>query len=157
MNHRNVALGTMLAAGLLFAASDSIAKEKQLKKSDLPPAVQTAADEQSKGATVLGYASEVENGKVQYEVQLTVQGHSRDVTLAPNGSVLEVEQQVDFNELPAAVREALTKKAAAGTITKVESLTKLGSLVAYEAQVRKGSKRWEVQVGPAGQSLAHPE
>jgi uncharacterized membrane protein YkoI len=157
MNRRNFTIFIMLVLGLLFAVSESSAKEKQLKRSDLPAAVQATADEQSKGAKILGYASEMEQGKLQYEVQLMVNGHSRDVTIAPDGGVLEVEEQVDLNELPAAVREGLKKKADARTITKVESLTKHGSLVAYEAQVKKGNKTSEVQVGPAGETLAHPE
>jgi biopolymer transport protein ExbD len=157
MNRRNFTACIVLVLGLLFAVSVSPAKEKQLKKSDLPPAVQATADEQSKGATVLGYASEVEEGKLQYEVQLKVNGHSRDVTIAPNGGVLEVEEQVELNELPAEVREGLKNKADTGTIGKIESITKHGSLVAYEAHVSKGNKKWEVQVGPAGKPLAHPE
>lgn len=132
-------------------------KERTLQKSDLPAAVQKTADEQSKGATVRGYASEVEDGKLQYELQLTVNGHSKDVSIASDGTVLEVEEQVDLSALPAGVREGLQKKAGAGKIAKVESLTKGGKLVAYEAQVLTGTKHSEVQVGPNGQSLAHPE
>jgi hypothetical protein len=59
--------------------------------------------------------------------------------------------------LPTAVKEGLTKAAGAGTISKVESLTKGGKLVAYEAVVKTGTKRSEVQVGPDGKKLAHPE
>ena len=44
-----------------------------------------------------------------------------------------------------------------GTIAKIESLTKNGKLVAYEAVVKTGTKRSEIQVGPDGQKLAHPE
>jgi hypothetical protein len=51
----------------------------------------------------------------------------------------------------------LQKAAGEGKIVKVESLTKHGTLVAYEAQVRKGSKTSEVQVGPDGGTLAHEE
>ncbi len=144
----------VLAMGVMSIAA---VKDKALKKSDLPAAVRKTADEQSKGATVRGYASEVEDGKLQYELQLTVGGHSKDVSIAPDGTVLEVEEQVDLAALPAAVREGLQKKAGAGKIAKVESLTKSGKLVAYEAQVLTGKKRSEVQVGPDGQPLAHPE
>jgi hypothetical protein len=149
-------VGVCLLASFLVANS-AAAQEKQLKKSDLPAAVQKAADEQSKGATVRGYASEVEDGKLQYELQLTVNGHSKDVSIAPDGSVLEIEEQVVLDALPATVREGLQKKAGAGKITKVESLTKHGTLVAYEAQVLTGKKKSEVQVGPDGKPLAHPE
>jgi hypothetical protein len=39
----------------------------------------------------------------------------------------------------------------------VESITKNGKLVAYEAAVKTGTKNSEVQVGPDGKKLAHPE
>ncbi len=45
------------------------------------------------------------------------------------GTVVEVEEQVALDALPAAVRTALQAKAGKGTIRRVESLTKHGSLV----------------------------
>jgi hypothetical protein len=56
-----------------------------------------------------------------------------------------------------AVQYALKKRAGNGTIGKIESLTKRGKLVAYEAHVKTGAKRSEIQVGPNGEKLAHPE
>jgi uncharacterized membrane protein YkoI len=141
----------------VLCGSSAQAQEKHLKKSDLPAAVQKTADEQSKGATVKGYSSETEDGKLLYELSLTVSGHSKDVAIAADGTVVEVEEQVDLDKLPAAVRDALKKKAGAGTIAKVESLTKKGTLVAYEAQVNTAGKKSEIQVGPDGKDLAHPE
>jgi uncharacterized membrane protein YkoI len=141
----------------LVLAVGASAQEKKIKKSDLPPAVQKTADEQSKGATVKGYSTEVEDGKTLYEVELTVNGHSKDVSMSPEGAVVEVEEEVTLDSLPAEVREGLKKKAGAGKITKVESLTKQDKLVAYEAQVRTNGKKSEVQVGPKGETLAHPE
>jgi hypothetical protein len=47
--------------------------------------------------------------------------------------------------------------AAARKLVKVESLTKHGKLVAYEAQVITGGKKNEVQVGPDGKPLDHEE
>jgi hypothetical protein len=55
------------------------------------------------------------------------------------------------------VREGLQQRAGTGKIGKVESLTKRGTLVAYEAHVLTGTKRSEVQVGPDGKPLAHEE
>jgi biopolymer transport protein ExbD len=157
MKHGKLLLSGILALSILFTVGKAFAQEKKLNKSDLPPAVQKTADEQSKGATVKSYGSEMDHGKLQYEVQLTVNGHSKDVTIAADGSVIEVEEEVDFDALPAAVRDALQSKAGAGKIAKVESLTKHGTLVAYEAQVRTGKKHSEIQVGPNGQTLARKE
>ena len=151
---------TLLSASalLLFLVATSLpAKEKPVKRSELPPAAQKTADEQSIGATVRGYASETENGKLEYEVETTVAGHTRDVSIAPDGTVLEIEEEVAISSLPSGVRSALEAKAGHGTITKVESLTKGGKLVAYEAHVRSGKKHLEIQVGPDGKSLPHEE
>jgi hypothetical protein len=149
---------TVAALLLTFAvAAQAAAQDKKLKRSDLPPAVGKTADAQSVGATVRGYSSETEDGQLSYEVALTVNGHDRNVGIAPDGTVLEIEDEVAFDSLPAAVRAGLTQAAGAGKISKVESLTKKGAIVAYEAQVLTGTKRSEVQVGPDGKPLAHPE
>lgn len=138
-------------------ATRAAAQEKQLKRSDLPAAVQKTADAQSAGATVRGYSSETEDGQLEYEVAMTVHGHGRDVSIAPDGSVLEIEEEIALDSLPAPVRAGLQQKAGSGKIVKVESLTKHGTIVAYEAQVRTGTKRSEIQVGPDGKPLAHEE
>jgi hypothetical protein len=133
------------------------AQERKLTRSQLPPAVQRWADEQTKAATVRGYSTEKDEGRTVYEVEMTVGGRNRDVTLDSTGAVLEVEEQVPFDSLPETVRAGLKQAAGAGQITNVESLTKRGTLVAYEAHVRTGDKRSEIQVGPDGKPLAHPE
>jgi len=142
---------------LTAIASQAAAQEKKLKRSDLPAAVQRSADEQSVGARVGGYSTEKENGQDVYEVEMTVHGHGRDVTIGADGTVLEIEEQVALDSLPAAVQAGLRQLAGSGRITKVESLTKRGTLVAYEAQVRTGTKRSEIQVGPDGKKLAQPQ
>jgi hypothetical protein len=145
-----------MIAVLLLLLSTS-ARERHIKKSDLPASVQKAVEEQAKSGKVLGYSTEVEGGQREYEVETIVNGNSRDITFAPDGNVLELEQQVDIDDLAAEVREGLKAKRGSGTITKVESLTKRGKLVAYEAKVRKAAKSHEIQVGPDGKSLARPE
>jgi DNA-binding protein YbaB len=147
-----------LTIAQLFLLSGTIAaQEKQLQRSDLPAPVQKTADAQSKGATVTGYKKETEAGKPAYEVKMTINGHSKDVTIDPSGALLEIEEQVALEALPAAVRDGLQKKAGAGKITKVESITKHGTIVAYEAKVLTAGKKTEVQVGPDGKPLAHEE
>ena len=157
MTHFKSVITSAFVVSALLGTAPVQAKDKPLKKSELPAAVQKTADEQSQGAVVRGYSSEMEGATLEYEVQMTIHAHSRDVSIAPDGQVLEVEEGVSLKDLPASVRDSLKQKAGAGTITKVESLTKSDKLVAYEAQVRNGAKRSEIQVGPAGEALAHPE
>ena len=73
------------------------------------------------------------------------------------GNVVEVEEEMAFDALPTAVKDGLRKKAGKGKVTKVESLTKRGKLVAYEAKVMTEGNKSEVQVGPGGEALDHEE
>src|SRR5437867_6190605 len=112
--------------------------EQKVKMSDLPKAVQKTVQEQSKGATVRGLSKEVEDGKTYYEVEMTVDGHGKDVTIDGAGTVVEVEEEVALSSLPPAVKSALEKKAGAGKIVKIESVTKGSAIVAYEAKIEEG-------------------
>lgn len=145
---------------LLLASSFTLssgAAERRIGRAELPAAVRKTADEQSKGAIVKDYTTDVENGQREYEIEMVTNGHTKDVSIASNGRVLEIEEQVNIDALSAAVVSALRQKAGQGMITKVESITKNGVLVAYEAQVHSGNKHSEIQVGPQGQTLKHEE
>lgn len=147
----------MVVAALASLAGMASAQERKIERSALPPAVEKAVKAQSNGATIKGFSEEKEKGQTFYEAQMIVDGHSKDVLFDEQGNIAEVEEQVALNSLPADVKAGLDAKAGKGKITKVESLTKKGSLVAYEAQVMTNGKRSEVQVGPDGKALAHEE
>lgn len=142
---------------VLCFALVSLSQEKKINRSDLPPAVEKTVAAQSTGATINGFWQEKERGKVFYEAEMTVNGHSKDILIAADGSIAEVEEEVALDTLPADVRASLQSKAGSGKILKVESITKHDKLVAYEAKVDKNGKKSEVQVGANGKPLAHEE
>ena len=146
-----------VATMLLSALAPARGQEKKIKRSDLPPAVEKSVVEQSRGATIGGFSQEKENGKTFYEAELMVNGHSKDVSMTVDGTIVEVEEQVALDSLSAEVKAGLQAKAGAGKIVKAESITKKGKLVAYEAQVVTNGKKSEVQVGPDGKPLDHEE
>lgn len=146
----------LLVVSLVLVGS-TFAQEKKIKRSELPAAVEKAVVEQSKGATIRGFSEEKENGQTTYEVEMLVNGHSKDVQMDANGAVIEIEEQVDLQAVSAEVRAGLQAKAGKGKITKVESITKKDKLVAYEAQVVTDGKKSEVQVGADGKPLDHEE
>jgi hypothetical protein len=146
-----------LTASVLATTIFAIAQEKKIDRSALPPAVEKTVQAQAQGATIKSFTTEVENGKRVYEAEMMVDGHSRDIEIAPDGSLNEVEEAVAFDSLPINVQTALTAKAKGAKITKVESLKKKDKLVAYEAATLKGMKHGEIQVGPDGKKLAHEE
>jgi hypothetical protein len=147
----------LLSACALACAGIGSAQEKKITRADLPPAVDKTVTAESAGATIKGFSQEKEKGETFYEAELVVNGHSKDVLIDASGSVVEVEEEVALGSLAAEVKAGLQAKAGKGKILKVESLTKKGKLVAYEAKVATNGKKSEIQVGPDGKPLDHEE
>lgn len=141
----------LLAAVLLFAGF-AVTREKKIKRSDLPPAVEKTVAAQSAGATIKGFSKETEKGQTYYEAEMVVNGHTKDILIDATGAIVEVEEQVEIDGLSAAVKAGLQAKAGEGKIVKVESITKKDKLVGYEAQIRNNGKKSEVQVQMASRS-----
>jgi hypothetical protein len=142
---------TLVAVGTWLCVAAAIqAQETRVKMADLPDAVKRTVEEQSKGATIRGFTKEAQKGKTYYEAELTVDGHHKDILMDGSGAVVQVEESVSMDAVPAAAKAALEKRAGKGKITSVESITKDGKIVAYEAVVRTGTKKSEIQVDPDG-------
>ena len=146
-----------LFGSVALLATGSLGQEKKINRSDLPAAVEDTVAAESRGAVIRGFSVENESGHTYYEAEMTVNGHSRDVLIDKSGAIVEVEEQVPFESLPASVREGLQARAGKGKIVKVESITKHDRIVAYEAKVLTGTKKSEVQVGPDGKPVDHEE
>jgi hypothetical protein len=157
MTNRSHRIAIMFVIAVFTAVTGATAQEKKITKADLPEAVQKTVDAQSQGATIRGFSTKIENGKRIYEAELTVNGHGKDISMDKEGNIIEIEEEVSLDSLPQAVCDGLAHAAGSGTITKVEAVTKNNKLVAYEAGVKTGAKHSEIQVGPDGKKLAHPE
>ena len=135
---------------LPLAAAASAAADKKITAKQLPPAVATAVQEQTRGATIKGYSKEVENGKTSYEVETILNGHSRDLLFDAAGHLLVVEEQVSLDAVPPPVKAAFEAK---GKVILAETVTKDGQ-VTYEAQVRRrNGTRTEVVVNAEGKPV----
>ena len=88
-----------IAAGGLLLAGTASAQEKKIRRSELPPAVEKTVAAQEAGATIRGFSVEKEKGQTFYEAEMTVNGHSKDVLIAADGTVVEIEEQVMFDSL----------------------------------------------------------
>lgn len=146
MTHRTLASAVAIAALSLAGIG---AAEKKIQMKDLPPAVQKAVQEETKGAKIVGVAKEIENGRTMYEIETIVNGHTRDLIFDAAGRLDVAEEAVDVSALPPAVRAAFE---ASGKIVRAEIVTK-GNTVTYEAQVQKGLKKSEIVVDATGKPV----
>src|SRR5258706_16418403 len=89
-NRISLRLLLLCAASMLWLGT--AAAQQPRAKIKVPPAVQKTVDEQSQGGKIRGLSKEIENGKTQYELELTVNGHAKDMIIDPAGAILEVEE-----------------------------------------------------------------
>jgi hypothetical protein len=141
-----------LFIGVMAQAGDQ-ATEKKLNKSDLPPAVQVTADRESAGGKVTGYSQGTDDGQIVYQVEMTTNGVPREVLIGSDGTVLAVQSEVQWDQLPADVQNGLKEQAGSNKLGKVSSVTKNGNVVGYETFVTRDGKREEIHVGPDGKLM----
>ena len=148
----NLKLSLLCALCMLLPCA-AAAQEQRAKLKNLPPAAQKTVEEQSKGAIIRGLSKEVEKGKTQYELELTVNGHSKDMIIDPNGAILEVEEGITLDSLAPEVRAEVEKTIGQAKLLRLESVTKGGVLTGYEATVSKAGRKSGVEMGPDGKLL----
>ncbi|MEO6724229.1 MAG: hypothetical protein ABIU20_05375 [Blastocatellia bacterium] len=141
-----------LSVSLTLAASAQDS-EKKVKMKGMPPAVQATVKQQSEGATLRGLAKEVEGGKTFYEAELMVNDHRKDVLMDTDGKVVSIEEEVPLASVPAIIKAEIEKQAGKRKIQFVESITKDGAIVYYEAHVKSGIKSKEIKVGMDGKLM----
>lgn len=151
--HMTVLRSSAIMLAALIATGTAAAQERKITRRELPPAVERAVAAQSQGATICGFSEEKEDGRTYYEMELRVNGRTRDVTMDSSGAVVMVEEEVELSSLSAVVQAGLKAAAGAGTITLIESVTREGRLVFYEGHVVTDGKESEIKVGPDGKLL----
>jgi len=124
------ALGSASAAGL------------QLK--NLPPAVQKTVQDTLKGGEIKNISKETEKGVTQYEIESMLNGKHRDFNVDSKGTLLLVEEETTIDRVPAPVKAAIMKKVDTGKLGMVETFTKTGQEMMYEAAfTTKAGKKQE--------------
>ena len=144
---------SLLCALCILLSCAAAAQEQRAKLKNLPPAAQKTVEEQSKGAIIRGLSKEVEKGKTQYELELTVNGHSKDMIIDPTGAILEVEEGITLDSLAPEVRAEVEKNIGQAKLLRLESVMKGGVLTGYEATVSKAGRKSGVEMGPDGKLL----
>lgn len=117
-----LAMGGAVLLGLLTSATAFGADEQKISADKLPAAVKKAVGRKFPDAKIRAAAKEVEGGKTTYEVMLTDEGHSIDVALKADGTILEVEREIAVSKLPNAVARTLSKKYPGAKIERAEAL-----------------------------------
>ena len=126
-------------------------KGKSLQLKDLPAAVQKTVQANLNGGEIKNIAKEKEGGVEQYEVESVLNGKARDFNVDSKGALLVVEEATTFDAIPAAAKAGILKKVGDGKLGMVETFTKTGQPMMYEAAYTdKKGKKHEVLVKADG-------
>jgi hypothetical protein len=126
-------------------------KKKSLQLKDLPAAVQKTVQDNLKGGEIKTIGKEKEDGAEHYEVESLRNGKSRDYNVDVKGNLLLVEEATTIDAISAAARASILKKVADGKLVVVETFTKTGQPMMYEASYAdKKGKKHEVLVKADG-------
>lgn len=142
---RTIAAASLLSCALAHPAPGT---ERTLRKDDVPAAVLSAFSKAWPTATTVAFAEETKDGKAYFEIESRDGNVARDVLIAPDGSIVEVEEVVPEAALPAAVVEAARALGKRVVIRKAEKVTR-GKVVTYSLEL-KGAKVKEAAFDPAG-------
>jgi hypothetical protein len=135
---RSMRIAAVWAAALTAGVSGTAERKVQMK--DLPAAVQETVREKTKGMELVGLEEEVDEGKTFYEAETRVNGKTRDILIDSAGVVVEMEEEVSLDSIPAAARAAIVREAGTGKVELVEAVTKEATTV-YEAHIKQGGGR----------------
>ena len=121
-------------------------EEQEISINDAPAAVQAAIKKAAKGNPILKIEQETEEGISTYEADYDVEGVKYSVKCAASGDVMELENEVNAQTLPAAVLDALREDYPGASIEKADAVM----LIFYEVEMKKANKTFEVKVFASG-------
>jgi hypothetical protein len=114
----------------------------------LPAAVLAAFKQAYPKAIIKSASKEVDTGKTTWEVESTDGGLARDLVYNPDGTVVDIEEAVALETLPAVVTAAVKAQQPKATITKAEKLFRADKWT-YELTL-KGAAKPSIELTPEG-------
>lgn len=160
----------------IMVSSDGTVVELEtvVPENELPEAVRNALAKAAEGGKIQKIEKtevlavvklvELKTPDLSYEAQILKDGKHLEIKFAPNGKVVETEEEADDDEddegekavtldqVPAAVKATILKEAGSNKVLEIVEETQGGRTV-YEAEWKSGGKEVEVKVAADGTLL----
>ena len=139
-----ILLGVVLCV-VAYTAEKRDESERKVTEQEVPAAALATLKKLAAGAEITEFAEEVEHGHTFYEGSWKApSGSNMDVLVTSTGDLVEIEEKVDADNVPAAVLKAARQAAGQGTPLAFEKKT----MILYEVKFRKGDNRHELLLTP---------
>jgi len=128
-------------------------QERKVKQSEVPRAAMETLKKMAGSNPITEFSEEIEHGHKFYEGSWAGPNGHIDVLVTETGDLVEIEEAVAVDSLPAEVKAAAGKMAGKGANMRAEKKTS----VHYEVKFSKDGKWQEVLFTPDGRVSEHEE
>ena len=147
-----VLIAGFVTAGSAAAQQKEVEEEQKISCKSVPAPARAAFKKMFPKAVISGCATELENGKTAYEFTSREGKIGRDVLFYEDGSLIVVEETIDFDKIPKAVQEAVQKVHPRRAIRLSEKATR-GDTVYYEFHVKVRGEDVQLVFDPDGKEI----
>lgn len=134
------------------AAPAAHAKEVKVPLDKVPKAVLDAIKAKFPGAKLREAEKETEDGKTTYEVSVEHKGREYSVAATAEGTITEIEREIEIKDLPKAVTDAIKKKYPNGQLEDAEEVT-ANDRITYEVIVESSKEERKLMLDANGKIL----
>ena len=146
----------LLAAAAIVLAVPAFAQEERTITMDQVPAVALeAAKARANGVEFTAVAMDDDEGTDTYELSgKKANGMAIEVDVLADGTIEEVEEQVEMSAVPEVVKSALQENLAGFTPAMAEKSTRPGGKVVYEFEGTHDGKEIDAEIDEDGSNFA---
>lgn len=136
-----------------FGPPEQGESERTVKESEVPKAALATLKKHAGDNAITEFAEEIEHGCKYYEGSWKSASGHVDVLVTEAGALVEIEEGVSADSIPAAVAAAVEKVAGKGAKLRYEKKT----MVMYEVKFEKDKRRHELVLSPDGRQHEHED
>jgi hypothetical protein len=115
----NTALRIIASTALFGLLISAAAAQEKIDADKLPQKVKDSLKARFPGAMITQITKEMENGGVVYDIEMTVGGKKHEMDCKEDGTIVDIQNEVDAKALPAAAATAIKTKYPGSTIKEV--------------------------------------
>src|SRR5579871_6839912 len=140
--------------GITACVSADEEKEETVSMDKVPQAVKDTLKQYASESDVKTAEKGDQDGTKVFEFDITQGKHSFEVAIATDGTFMGTEEDIQLTDMPEAAQAALKAQAGDGKMSGFEKAVDKNHKTTYEADIKKGGKKFEVAVDADGKVVS---
>ena len=144
-----------LILGLSFPVMSfgGVQEKRKIGRGDIPTPIKEAFTHAWPKAKIKQCEVETTANRAVYFIEAERDDRQIEAVYQLEITLLEEQEDIDLKEVPSVVIEAIKAAYPAGEIEEVEKITRQGTLLGYEVELKDGKQNIELRLDPSGKIL----